>query len=222
MVGTKELKYIRLEYSGKDLEYIDELAGQIDLRSEEIVAFFGFENFGRKVGVRLSDSLKAFRETVKLFGMQTDKRGRIPPWVCGIAHDGEIVTLCLKEFRKTKGHRKETVEGLIRLVLHEFVHACHRKAAGEIACCVWLSEGMATALSRQNGGREVRLAASLEEMKAGYGNYDSCCAMFEYVRRKYGRAYILELIRDNEKANNETPRLYAEAFAATNGVAEGG
>ena len=52
MYYTKELKYVKLEYSDKDLAYINELTDRFAAASEEIVAFFGFETFGRKVDVK--------------------------------------------------------------------------------------------------------------------------------------------------------------------------
>ena len=39
--------------------------------------------------------------------------------------------------------------------------------------------------------------------------------MFRFVYEKYGKAYILELIRDSGKTAAETPRLYEEAISQT-------
>ncbi len=215
MYYTKQLKYVKLEYSDKDLAYINELTDRFAAASEEIVSFFGIEPFGRKVDVKLFDSLRDFRAAMKAFGLPTDKRGRIDPWICGLAQDGAIYTLCLKEFRKAKGHRKETEEDLMRLILHEFVHECHRKAAGKIDCYVWLSEGLATALSHQFDGKKTRLNASVEEMRTGRGKYEAYYTMFQYVYRAYGKDYILQLVRDNNRLAEDTPRLYEEAKRKT-------
>ncbi len=212
MFYRKELKYIDLIYSDKDLKYINDLIDQFEFTSEEIVSFFRLNSFGNKVKVKLFDSLKDFRSALKAFdGVPTDRKGKIAPWICGISLGGEILTLCLKEFKKTKGHKKEDLDDLIHLVLHEFVHECHKKASGTIDC-YWLSEGLATSLSHQKDGDQKIFHATMVEMRDGSNDYTSSYTMFQYVYGKYGHEYILDLIYKAGKAVADTPKLYEEVI----------
>lgn len=64
----KELNYIEIEYTEKDLEYIDELVEFLENASEEIVGFLKLKKFGKKAKIKLFSSLEAFRDKVKSIG----------------------------------------------------------------------------------------------------------------------------------------------------------
>lgn len=210
----KELKYMNIEYTEKDKLYIEELVDYIEQVSQEIVDFFGIENFENKVEVKLLDDVSKFR--MRLF--ETYPSGaksveEISKWSCGFAYvDNNISyveTLCLEEYRKTLGHEKGTLEDLKHLILHEFAHAVHFKISQEDYA--WLSEGLATTISHQYDNYDLTFDATLEQMKGDdYTHYTNYHTMFYYVYEKYGRDYILELVNNYELQKQETERLYNE------------
>lgn len=60
----KELEYLIINYSAKDLEYIDELLEYVDNASEKIVKWFGFKDFGAKPVVTIFGGTKEFYQAI--------------------------------------------------------------------------------------------------------------------------------------------------------------
>lgn len=58
----KELKYITLEYTEDDLEYLDYITEKIETISEEIVNFFEGLELNEKVKVKLFNDLDKFKK----------------------------------------------------------------------------------------------------------------------------------------------------------------
>lgn len=212
-VGDKVIvktDYIELEYSEKDVEYIEELITYINYNSQEIIDFFGITNFGEKVSIKLFDNLKHFR--VACGEIRTNKE--IPLWLCGLSFYKNnkciIFTLCLDEYKKTDGHNNDTLKQLKLLIMHEFVHACHQKFTSNTRLPKWMSEGLATTISHQYDNIEMYFDATLEQVINGETNFINYHTMFSYVLNKYGRNYILELLKNKEYLEKETPKLYEE------------
>jgi len=209
-------EYIVLEYTEHDNSYIDDLLSYINNYSKDVVNFFGNINFQEKIKIKLFDNLYEFRNSCMKFLGKKD----IPDWICGLTfkiHNYNIYTLSLEEYKKTEGHDKHTLIDLKQLIIHEFVHACHRKYTNDLKLMVWLSEGLATTLSHQYDGIQSSFDATLEQMINGGTQYKNYYLMFSYVLNKYGKGYILKLLNDKEYLINETPRLYEEVNNYYNG-----
>lgn len=135
----KELKYITLEYTVDDLEYIDYITEEIETISEEIVNFFEGLKLDKKIQVKLFNDLGKFKEAC----LEYKRDKTIPDWLSGLTHCDGVYTLSLKELRKTKSPNKDTVDDLAHLILHEFTHACMNAFVDYNKKCMWLSEGIA-------------------------------------------------------------------------------
>ena len=204
-----------INYTDKDLNYIEEMSKIIEPLSKEIIDFFGIEKIEPKIEIYLYDSLAKFREKYIQLGYRLNKDGTVPSWVCGFAYNyTEVYTLCLEEYRKTSCHENENLRDLEYLILHEFLHSCYwyfiRNKNNNYNCTAWLSEGIATTLSHQYDNEDLVFNASLEEMENGCQNYSNYYLMFVYILNKYGKDYILNLIKDSDKAIKMTPKLYEE------------
>ena len=201
----KELKYMIIEYSDKDLDYIDDICKIIDSKSKEIVEFFEIDQLDNKVKVKLFSDIVEFRNFHNQVFNKEPKN-----WVCGFALDNSVYTLSLSEYKKCFSHENATILDLIRLVLHEFTHVVHSKRNDNLEC-KWLREGLATYLSGQyEDANEIK--CTYDELLNGcsYTNYK---AMFEYVLNTYGKEYILKLIDHEELLNRDSKRLFEEAVS---------
>lgn len=208
----KELEYMIIEFTEKDLDYFDSFIKRLEEVSNEIVAFFDMNEFGEKINIKIYDSLDEFRDYC--FSRKfLDSTGNVPLWLCGLTCDFNIVTLTLDEYRKTKGHYNATLEDLEMLILHEFTHACeNKKRKVSKKHYLWLSEGLASSLSHQMDKVEPMLNATLDQMIDGeHVDYKNYYAMFKYVLDNYGRDYILSLVDNYDLLISDTPRLYEEA-----------
>lgn len=206
---NKELKYIILDYNQSDLSFINEFSEFIEFHSDKIVEFFDIKNFGFKIKVKLWCNLEMFRNYYKEIGYNLDKNGNVPKWVCGFAHGESVEVLTLDEYKKTQSHENAIVDDLKYLILHEFVHACHKKVSSNNSYS-WLSEGLATTISHQYDNASLEFNATLDEIINGCHNYVNYYTMFKYVYNTYGRNYILSLIEDYDLLKKETPKLYEE------------
>lgn len=207
---NKELKYVKIEYSDKDLPYIDDLFEYIEQACDEIISFFGINEFGEKVSIKLWDSLDAFREYYEKQGYFLDENGLTPKWVCGFANGNTVHTLSLNEYKKTLGHENNTLQDLKYLVMHEFTHSCHAKLNGNKECYAWLGEGLATTITHQYENADRIFNITLEEAINGCRDYRNHHTMFCFAYETYGRDYILDLIKDDEMLKEDTPKLYEE------------
>ena len=199
----KHLKYMDIEYTDSDLEYIDFISKIIDENSEKIVNFFELDNYDEKTYVKLFSSLEEFK---KYYKEVHDEEPR--DWVCGFAINKNVYTLTLNEYRKTRTHENHNINALIKLILHEFTHSVHMRRHSNITFR-WISEGAATYLSGQYEDSN-KINCTYEQLleHTSYPNYR---AMFAYVLENYGHDYILKLIDDEELLVNETEKLFNEA-----------
>lgn len=218
----KETKYIDIHYTDKDINYIDDLTEFINNNSKDIVDFFGLENFKEKVILYMFDDLEKFRKNIS----NKYKNNIVPSWLCGFSYNENnnfiIKTLCLDEYKKTKGHTNHNLNDLKNLILHEFVHSCQLKyinfLLSNIKLPLWLKEGMACLLSRQYDDVKLGFDATLDEVINGNTNYSNYYTMFLYVYNTYGKEYILELLRNSEKLISETPVLHEETIKYYNNI----
>ena len=200
----KNLKYMDIEYTISDLDYIEYISKIIDDECERIVKFFELDKYEDKTHVKLFNDLEEFRKYFKKV------HGEEPPkWACGFARDKDVYTLTLNEYKKTKSHENDNLSALIKLILHEFVHAVHERRHKNVLVRKWLAEGAATYLSGQyENSNEINCTYEQLLEHTSYPNYR---AMFAYVLENYGHDYILKLMDDEELLKNETERLFEEA-----------
>lgn len=189
----KELDYMEIEYTEKDLEYIDELIEFLQKSTKEIIDFFEIKQFGKKAKVKLFNNLEKFRNKVKSIGYNLINVN-VPLWFCGCAYKNTIYILSLSEYRKTASHENGTIEDLKHLIMHEFIHVCHIKVNKKTYA--WLGEGLATTLSHQYKNKNIKFNASLDDMVNGCSNYNNYYIMFNYVYSKFGKDYIMSLIKN--------------------------
>ena len=206
----KRIKYLNIEYTEKDLDYIAYFCERLECQLGKIVDFFHLQENDISADLTIHPDLNDFRIRFKHFF----ENGVMPLWVSGLTHfeNGKIKieTLTLEEFKKTEFRQNDNLESLIFLVLHEFVHACQRKIRNA-PNVMWLVEGMATYMANQFDETSPFIG-TLNDMINGGNNvkYSNYYLMFKYVYITYGAEYTLELLRNKEQAYIDTPRLYDE------------
>lgn len=209
----KELEYLIINYSAKDLEYIDELLEYVDNASEKIVKWFGFKDFGAKPVVTIFGGTQEFYQAI----LDYKPEEKIYDWISGYAFkkDGVniIYTLSVEGLLQT-AHKNANVLELERLIIHEFSHSCQQKIKNS-STAIWLLEGMAGFLAGQYNNDTDEITTSLDNMLEnhdGKSKYSDYKKMFIYVYEAYGKEYCLSLLENKKLAYNVTPKLYEEAL----------
>ena len=110
-------KYMTINYTEKDREYMKYLLDYLQRNEIIIVNFFKLSNFGEKVEITLHSNLDDFRKKYN------EVYKRMPrDWVCGFAYNNKYIeTLSLSEYRKTKSNENVNIDNLCRLIIHEFI-----------------------------------------------------------------------------------------------------
>lgn len=215
----KELKYITLEYTNKDIEYIEELTNHLEKETERIVTFFNIKKFENKVKIKLYDNIDTFREDVN----KIIKRN-VPDWMCGLSFNKEeniecIYALSLEELKKAEGHNNANLIYLEQVILHEFIHSCNSIVSKKLEV-IWFVEGLATYISGQINNKEILFTNDMTldkmiDMNQGI-NYINYYSLFKYTYETYGYDYIMKLLKDNNLLKEVTPILLEEAKQSIN------
>ncbi len=205
-----ELEYINVEYTEKDLHYINILTKKVDIDTREIASFFSIKNLNPKINLKIFNDISQFRyECSKTYPM-LDSNGNLPESVCTYLIDNNIYVLTYDEFLKIKDHHNYTLDDLLRLILQEFVYYCFRNKKCR-QTYPWLEEGLALTLSHQYDDSSINFTATYDEIIYGGATAQSYYAMFKYVLDFYGNDYIKLLISDFDLLETDTPKLYEEA-----------
>lgn len=209
LFGEYELKDCR-----REVEYIEDLFKNIQVRYKKLLKFFGLKKIDRPVRIVVWDSLDGFRKN-------EIKQGRkiVPDWLCGVARTEQdfysISTLTLEELAKTKAYRNPTLRDLENLIVHEIVHSLHNSFCLETGTnpnCRWLSEALATSLSDQSYRIEFD-CTEIQLINDDFISYDTCRVIGDYLLNVKGESYIKRLLVDTKFLGDEIPNIYSGAKA---------
>lgn len=206
----KVLKYLIINYTEKDLDYIEVMIDKIESISQEIMNFFELKKIQNKIEVNLNSELDIFRKKYLETGYYLSDDNTVPKWICGFSFDNKIETLTLKEYQKTYNHKNANINDLCYLILHEFCHACYDLVSTCDDWYAWLNEGIATTISHQYDNKPLTFDITLEEAIYGCQDYNNFHTMFVIIYQKYGKEYILNLIKNYKLLETETPKLITE------------
>ncbi len=213
---NKEFASFIIEYSEDDLEYIDKLIEQILIEQTKIMSFFGLKKFDNKVKIKIWNNVNKYERHVademhRLF----HRRIEIKDWEVGRAittkKENYIHLLTHQERIKRKNHERDTIEDMIKVSIHEFVHICHAQYNNYQPTLNWFNEALATILSNQYGNKKLVLDCTLEDFLMGKTTYLRYFTLGKYVFETYGKEYILELAKNNRLLESMTPRLFNDA-----------
>ncbi len=207
---VKETKYLLIRYDNLIENEIEKNLKELEKKIEKAIIFFELGNKYAKAGLKIYSSLDDFRKKAYETFPHYKKIEDIPMWVCGFIENDTIYTLSLEELKKTIVHDKSTDSDWIKLIIHEFVHICQRYISN-LKKYPWIKEGMATYLAGQHQQYDYSsFDATLEQLTMGGTRYFNYYLMFKYVYEKYGKEYIVNLFKDDELLEKETPKLYKE------------
>lgn len=201
-------EHFDIEYTKKDEEYIDLVIQKLKEKNIEIMSFFNLENLSRNIQIKFWNSLEEYRN---FFNERMKKYNKkVNDWEVGRATNNQkecrIDLLCLSERKRCQGHAEDTIDNLLKLVIHEFTHICTLEYNNHQESMIWFLEALATNLSNQFDNSNIN--CSLEDILAGKAYYSNYYAMGKYLLDNYDKDYILELAKNKKLLEKETKNIY--------------
>lgn len=212
----KEFKNFTIEYTEDDLTYIDDLLQNFLYSQEKIMNFYNLEKLDKKVQIKIWNDITKYEKYIKsemkrIYNVEITMND----WEVGRAittkTDSQIHILSYKERIKRKGHNKDKIEALIKVVAHEFAHTCHEQFKNYQPTLIWINEALATVHANQYDDEKPVLDCTLDELLNGKVNYVRYRTLGTYLFENYDKKYILELAKNNELLKAQTPIIFEEA-----------
>lgn len=215
MIVEKITKYAKFIYSKDDEDLIDELENYLNMKAEDVFAFFDDALPRDLVEVRIIPSKNEYDAIVQKRRQTSDT----PKWEIGTSHNGVIEYVSLHDYKSTSHafppeKYSENLEYYKKTIVHEFVHYVtylYRKKYNIDPPLRYLNEGIAQYLSKQRDSIKKNFNSTLDDILNSRNNYKGWYLLTKFIIEQYGRDYFLELFGNQKKAYLETPRLYTEA-----------
>lgn len=208
MEYTITFDYFEIIYGDKDREYIELIIEELKDKYSDIMKFFNLEKLERNVSIKFWGNLDKYRA---FFNERLKKYNTyIKSWETARStinsNECRIDILCLDERRKCKGHQNDTVNNLIKVIIHEFVHICHFAYNGNSSSMIWFLEALATNLSKQFD--YLCIDCSLEDILNGKAKYINYYSMGRYLLDNCDKDYILELSKNKKLLEDDSVNIY--------------
>lgn len=125
----------------KNLDYLEELKEKLNQESSRILNFFKLK------GLKNPKKIKIWTDREKYQKYLEEYVPKYYEWMCADTHDGNINILSIEECRKTKSHQDMTLEEMLEVITHEFVHTCQQEINPNAENVEWFWEALATNLA---------------------------------------------------------------------------
>lgn len=212
----KEFDHFTIEYTDDDLPYIDDLIQQFLVYQKKIMDFFNLKALDKKVQIKIWNNMEEYEkyiksETKRIFHVSIE----IEKWETGRAittkEESQIHFLSYKERLKRERHSNDTLDSIIKVMIHEFAHTCHAQYKQYETTLIWINEALATVLADQYSNQTLVLDCTLEQLLNENINYINYYTLGKYLFENYKKDNILKLSRNNELLKQMTPTILDEA-----------
>lgn len=208
---------ITINYTEEEKEYITEFLDNIIKESKTILEFFDMKKTEYPTIITFWDNLNKYRQYRNKQLEQYNKK--VKDWEVGCAQSYPqephyIHILSLNERKKCQGHQNDKLEDIFKVGVHEYVHICHCEYKNYRGTTTYINEGLATLLSNQfNENQDLKINCTKEQLLQGITNYSNYYLLMKYIIENKSREYVLELIKNKEKQEQEIDTLYEECIS---------
>lgn len=207
----KESKFAIFYFQENDQILIDELIEYLDKNAQIVFEFFEIQTTQKAI-INIIPTKIEFDNFIRITRNLSIEE-KIPSWLIGTYKDGIITYLSLNDFKNTSHSFKtekysNVLEYYKKTILHEFVHFVNAlfNAKNKIKFTEqYLSEGIASYLSKQLDGKKLEFNYSKEDLiskKRFNSCYDGWYLLTKYLVDNYDKKLVIELFEDNVKARS--------------------
>lgn len=211
----KIFKNAIFEYDKEDEDLILDLNNYIDEHVDEIYYFFGNDVEREIPYIRIIRTKEEFDKLCRKYYEIYDNQP-IPNWLIGFTNNDGIFYLSINDYKSTshafkKEDYEENLDYYKKTIVHEYIHFVNILFCKKHNCYYtikYLSEGVAQVLSKQNEKEKLKFVCSLDDLLNGTNCYNGWYLVFKYIINNYPQEFILELFKDDIKAQELITNIY--------------
>lgn len=191
----------------KQLDYLDELEQKLKQESTRILNFFGLTGLSDVKKIKIWTDRKQYQQHLEQY---VDKYYE---WMNGDTHDGNINILSIEECRKTKAHQDMTLEEMLEVITHEFVHACQQEINPAAENVEWFWEALATNLANpfdHVASIQCEDDDLINNLNSIPYNYEISFTIGKYLLENYSHEQILDYVKNPDKLRKDAKTIFKE------------
>lgn len=203
-----EKKHFLIDYDN-DISYIPNVVEFLETKLSDYMNYFELQSLESKVKVVVFNDIEKYKKHLEKYTEYQD-------YMCADTYDGNINLLSIEETHKTKEHKNMTVEDLKLIILHEFIHICHKNCQIENypKTITWFWEALATNLGNPEDFSKVVITASNEDINKFHSlsnNYPIAYTIGKYMLEEYSHKDILNYVKYPSKLLSDSENILNNA-----------
>ena len=201
----KVLNNVILE-SENNISYFNDIVSYINDNDNRILNFFRLKKLSNKIIIRIV-GFNEFKEYI------ISKYGEYRDYVRADTdkNTNTIMILALKDQIKYTKHKDIKFSSFLKLILHEFVHACNDEINSDYNQTIWFNEGIATNLSNHNYDIADLSNCDFESLKNNFnGNYKYAYTIVNYIINNYSSDETYKLVSDSNYLRKRSNEIFNE------------
>lgn len=191
----------------KQLDYLEELEQKLKQESTRILNFFGLTGLSDIKKIKIWTDRKQYQQHLEQY---VDKYYE---WMNGDTHDENINMLSIEECRKTKAHQDMTLEEMLEVITHEFVHACQQEINPDAENVEWFWEALATNLANpfdHVASIQCEDDDLINNLNSTPYNYEICFTIGKFMLENYPHEQILDYVKNPDKLRKDAKTIFKE------------
>lgn len=189
----------------KKLDYLDVLEEKLNQESSRILRFFGLDALRQQKKIKIWTDREKYRKYLEQY---VDKYYE---WMDGDTHDGNINMLSIEECRKTKAHQDMTLEEMLEVITHEFVHTCQQEINPDAFNVEWFWEALATNLANpfdHVASMQCEDDELIYHLNAVPYSYEICFTIGKFMLESYSHKTIMDYVRNPDKLRKDAKTIF--------------
>lgn len=191
----------------KSLDYLEELKEKLNQESSRILNFFELE------GLKNPKKIKIWTDREKYQKYLEEYVPKYYEWMCADTHDGNINILSIEECRKTISHQDMTLEEMLKVITHEFVHTCQQEINPDASNVEWFWEALATNLANpfdHVASMQCEDEELINNLNAVPYSYEICFTIGKFILENYSHEQILDYVKNPDKLRKDAKTIFKE------------
>ncbi len=173
---------------------------------KNVLSWFKIPKLNESFKIKEFNSIKEYRDHIVMFLGEENYQ----EWMIADTFDGNINILRLDLCKKLDEHKEIDEAEYQKVLLHEFVHICHRQVIKDNINDAWFYEALATNLSGQSFSGNVY--GTFDQLKNNFfkveNNYVTAYYMGNYLFDNYSHDFVLGLINNETELNRIGPVIF--------------